>query len=270
MQANFWHERWEQNQIGFHEEAFNVHLQTFWETINILPGSKIFVPLCGKILDMLWLLSQGYKVLGVEISPLAVENLFSENILESHVTDCGNFQLLETDDLSIYLGDFFALSSENLAACNAIYDRAALIALSPVMRKLYAEHLRTILPAISHTLLVTLEYTQSEMQGPPFSVHENEVRKLFEEEFNIECLFEEDCLEQNDNFKQRGLTRRVGKVYWLSKYPDLLPKIIDDPLAFSLESILWLRNISNMNMTEPCSRGFSLTMKQETDRGRAY
>ncbi len=219
MQADFWHERWEQNQIGFHEEAINNHLQEFWKTLNVPPGSRIFVPLCGKSRDMLWLLSQGYDVLGVEISPLAVKNFFAENKLEPQMTDYGNFQHWQNDKLTIYQGDFFDLSREHLQDCSAIYDRAALVALPPAMRKQYAKHLMTIAPKISHTLLVTLEYAQNEMQGPPFSVPENEVRTLFEQEFNIECMFAEDRLEENNNFKQKGLSHLVEKVYRLSKHP---------------------------------------------------
>ena len=217
MHSEFWHERWEQNQIGFHEEEINSHLQNFWGTLNIPSNSKIFVPLCGKSRDMLWLLSQGYQVLGVELSPLAVKNFFSENNLEALVTDYGVFQRWETDDLCIYLGNFFDLSSEDLADCKAIYDRASLIALPPEMREQYAQHLNTIVPTISDRLLVTLEYAQKDMQGPPFSVSENEVRILFGGEFNIKCLFEEDILEQNDQFRQRGLTHLQEKAYWLRK-----------------------------------------------------
>ena len=217
MHTDFWLERWQQNQIGFHEQEINAHLQEFWETFNIPTDSKIFVPLCGKSRDILWLLSLGYQLVGVEISPLAVENFFSENNLEARITNCGNFQLWETNGLSIYLGNFFDLSSMQLAGCKAIYDRAALIALPPEMRHEYVLHLKKIAPALSHTLLVTLEYAQQEMPGPPFSVDENEVHSLFGDTCDIELLFAEDILQNNDNFKERGLSSLVEKVYRLSK-----------------------------------------------------
>ena len=216
MQADFWLERWEQNQIGFHEEEINSHLQKFWTNLKIPSGSKIFVPLCGKSSDMLWLLSQGYQVFGVELSPLAVKSFFAENKLEARVTDCGAFQRWEIDGLSIFQGDFFDLSSEDLLGCSAIYDRASLIALPVEMRQQYTQHLRKIVPALSHTLLLTLEYDQNEMQGPPFSVSEDEVQRLFASASNIECLFTEDILEQNEQFKQKGLARLVETAYWLS------------------------------------------------------
>ena len=220
MHTDFWLERWEQNQIGFHEQEINSHLQEFWGTLNIPKGSTIFVPLCGKSRDILWLLSQGYQVIGVEISPLAVKNFFSENNLQARVTDCDNFQCWETDGLSIYLGNFFDLSSMQLATCKAIYDRAALIALPPEMRQQYVEHLNNIAQTLSHSLLVTLEYGQHEMSGPPFSVDENEVQSLFRNTCNIELLFAEDILQDNDNFRERGLSSLVEKVYQLSTSQD--------------------------------------------------
>ncbi len=216
MQAGFWLERWEQNQIGFHEQDINRHLQKFLSLLNIPPGSKIFVPLCGKSSDMLWLLSQGYQVLGVELSPLAVKSFFAENGLDARVLDCGPFQRWEIEGLNILQGNLFDLSSEDVSDCCAIYDRASLIALPTKMRQHYVKHLSTIAPAMSNRLLVTLEYDQDEMQGPPFSVTENEVRQLFATTGKVECLFAEDILEQNDQFKQKGLTRLIEKAYWLS------------------------------------------------------
>ena len=216
MQADFWLERWEQNQIGFHEEEINSHLQKFWSRLNIPSGSKIFVPLCGKSSDMLWLLSQGYQVFGVELSPLAVKSFFAENNLQARVSDCGAFQRWEMDGLTIYQGNFFDLSSEDLLDCCAIYDRASLIALPVEMRQPYSQRLHEIVPALSHTLLVTLEYNQDEMQGPPFSVSADEVHRLFGAVSKIECLYKDDILEQNEQFKQKGLTRLLENAYWLS------------------------------------------------------
>ncbi|RLA23471.1 MAG: thiopurine S-methyltransferase [Gammaproteobacteria bacterium] len=216
MHTDFWLERWQQNQIGFHEQETNAHLQEFWKTLNIPKGSKIFIPLCGKSRDILWLLSLGYQAVGVEISPLAVENFFAENKLEAKISACDNFQLWKADGLSVYLGNFFELSSIHLTDCNAIYDRAALIALPAEMRQQYVQHLKKIAPELSHTLLVTLEYAQHEMPGPPFSVNENEVHSLFANTCDIELLFAEDILHDNDYFRERGLSSLVEKVYRLS------------------------------------------------------
>ncbi|WP_428355704.1 thiopurine S-methyltransferase [Methyloprofundus sp.] len=217
MHANFWLERWEKNQIGFHEHDINGHLQKFWKTLQTPLSNKIFVPLCGKSRDILWLLSLGHQVVGVEISPLAVEQFFSANKLQAKVTDCGIFQLWQADNLSIYLGDFFDLSSDHLTDCTAIYDRAALVALPAEMRQQYVLHLNKITPDLKSSLLVTLEYAQEEMSGPPFSVDEDEVHNLFADTHAIERLFAEDVLQNNDNFQQRGLSNLVEKVYRLQK-----------------------------------------------------
>jgi len=217
MQTDFWLERWEQNQIGFHEKEVNDHLINFWGALNILPESKVFVPFCGKSRDMLWLLAQGYEVLGVELSPIAVKSFFSENDLEPRITNHGDFQRWEAEGVSIYLGNFFDLNAEDLIDCSAVYDRASLIALPPDMRQRYVDHLRTIAHVISQTLLVTLEYDQSEMQGPPFSVNKNEIYKMFGEGCDVECLLEENALDKNDHFIQKGLTCLLESVYLLNK-----------------------------------------------------
>ncbi|MDF1583096.1 MAG: thiopurine S-methyltransferase [Methyloprofundus sp.] len=215
MQAEFWLERWQQNQIGFHAQEINSHLQNYWSKLKLPKKRRIFVPLCGKSSDMLWLLAQGYEVLGVELSPLAAQSFFADNQLNAKVRECGAFQCWEIDGLSIYQGDFFALTREDLAACNAIYDRAALIALPAEIRQKYAQHLKQIAPSLTDTLLITLEYDQNEMQGPPFSVTEQEVSSLFGGVCEIECLFAEDCLAENEHLKNRGLSHLMEKVYWL-------------------------------------------------------
>jgi len=215
MQADFWLERWEQNQIGFHEEEINLYLQTFFNSLKIPQKSKIFVPLCGKSKDMLWLRSQGYEVFGVELSPIAVSDFFSENNLEPKISSHGKFKCWKSKGLCIYQGDFFDLKENDLANCMAIYDRASLIALPLDMRQQYVDHLKTIAIGISHTLLITLEYDQNEMQGPPFSVNVNKVNQLFEENCSIELLLKEDVLSKNEHFIQRGLTRLIERAYCL-------------------------------------------------------
>ncbi|MBU0656096.1 MAG: thiopurine S-methyltransferase [Gammaproteobacteria bacterium] len=216
MKAEFWHERWEQNQIGFHQDEFNNHLQAFWDKLSVVAGSRIFVPLCGKSRDMLWLRAQGLLVTGVELSPIAVRDFFSENNLEVVITQQGKLERWESDGLAILVGDFFDMTAADVADCAGVFDRASLIALPPEMRPRYAEHFQTILPSHIQTLLVTLEYAQAEMKGPPFSVSEEEVRGYYENTFAVERLFAASVLDENPGFRQRGLTRLDEKVYKLS------------------------------------------------------
>lgn len=215
MQADFWHERWEKNQIGFHQDDINNHLQAFWDKLTLAPGSTVFVPLCGKSRDMLWLRAQGFPVRGVELSPIAVRDFFAENSLEPVVATQGRFECWEADGLAILRGDFFDLGPADIAACGGVFDRASLIALPPAMRQRYARHLQAILPPPVQTLLVTMEYPQHEKQGPPFAVSEAEVRQLYEGHYAVDCLFSTDILDENPGFRQQGVTQLTEKVYRL-------------------------------------------------------
>ena len=217
MKKQFWIERWQLNEIGFHQDNINTYLESWWQKLNTIPGTQVFVPLCGKSRDMLWLLGQGYKVLAVEVSSLAVENFFSENDLEPVIKNQGEFVSYEINDLTILCGDIFSITKNDLKEVTAVYDRASLVALPPEMRKQYSDHLMAILPAESETLLITLEYCQKEMNGPPFSVTEKEVCDLYAERFQVEALSEHDILDESPRFKKRGLTRFIEKVYRLSR-----------------------------------------------------
>lgn len=217
METQFWHERWEQNKTGFHQNTVNPHLQRYWRLLNTPPGGFVFVPLCGKSGDMLWLLNEGYRVLGVELSPIAVNDFFVENLLKPETSQMDTFHSWQSDRLNILQGDFFDLKTEHLAACRTIYDRAALIALPPEMRRRYTRHLLNVAPAVENILLLTFEYDQSRMSGPPFSVTEQEVTALYSSQFRIDRLHVQDILEENSAFKDRGLDNLVETVYRLEK-----------------------------------------------------
>lgn len=215
MQPSFWLERWQQGEIGFHQEEINSHLQQFWSRLGLAPESAVFVPLCGKSHDMLWLRAQGHRVLGVELSPLAVAAFFEENRLVPEVSQQGAFERWEADGLAILCGDFFDLGATDLEAVAGVYDRASLVALPPPLRGRYAEHLHAILPAAVPVLLVTMDYPQAEMDGPPFSVGEQEVGTLYSGAYQIEPLLSLDILAENPRFRERGLSRMEERVYRL-------------------------------------------------------
>ena len=215
MDPNFWIERWQQNRIGFHQEEINTHLQNYWDKLSLAPGATIFVPLCGKSRDMLWLLAQGYTVVGVEISPKAVQDFFTENQLEPTVIMQGKFQRWQAGELTLLCGNYFDLIPYDLLQCNGVYDRAALIALPPDMRQKYIHHFEQIIPANSTILLITLEYEQTAMQGPPFSVTEEEVNLLYSEHYAIEPLFAADVISENARFQNEGLDRLEERVFKL-------------------------------------------------------
>lgn len=213
MDKQFWIKRWQENDIGFHQERVNDYLQSWWGQLSVQQGECVFVPLCGKSKDMLWLVEQGYKVIGVEVSSLALNDFFAENNLSPKLSEESGFRCYEVERLKIYNGDFFSLTAEHLKNVAAVFDRASLVALPPAMREQYSEHLVNILPDKTKTLLLAIEYDQQEMQGPPFAVMEEEVQQLFAEKFKIERLDENDMLEENPHFRERGLTWMNEKVY---------------------------------------------------------
>jgi thiopurine S-methyltransferase len=217
MEIPFWHERWKQNEIGFHQAEFNSHLQEFWPSLGLAAGNRVFVPLCGKSRDLLWLRAQGHGVLGVEVSPIAVSDFFQDNRLTTNVTPHEPFEAWEADGLTILRGDFFALTPEWLADIRAVFDRASLIALPPDMRGRYAAHMTRILPAQVSILLVTMEYPAQGMQGPPFSVEENEVRALYDKHFKVTSLLRKDILADNPRFRERGLASLHEHVYRMER-----------------------------------------------------
>jgi len=215
MEISFWHDRWQRNEIAFHQADFNSHLQEFWPSLGLKPGARVFVPLCGKSRDLLWLRAQGHAVLGVEISPIAVRDFFRENQLTPQVSHHSPFEVWEADGVTIACGDFFALTPKWLVDVHAVFDRASLIALPPAMRARYVSHMVGILPPGAITLLVTLEYPDQSMQGPPFSVEEPEVRVLYGKNFAVTSLLRKDILDESPRFRERGLTALHEHVYQL-------------------------------------------------------
>ena len=217
MDSQFWRERWARNQIGFHLPEVNPYLQRHWPQLALAQGAKVLVPLCGKSLDLVWLASQGHRVLGVELSEQAVDAFFSEQGLTPRISQRGVFKVYQADVIEVWCGDFFALDADALRDCTALYDRAALIALPPLMRARYAEHLNVLLGVGCKGLLITLDYDQTQKAGPPFAVTEDEVKLLLGAHWTLEVLEEHDVLGESWKFVQDGVTRLEERVYQLTR-----------------------------------------------------
>lgn len=216
MEADFWHQRWRKNQIGFHQHGINPHLVRYWDQLDAGPEARVFVPLCGKSRDMLWLAERGHPVVGCELSELAVAAFFEEAGLTAHRTMDGPVERWTASSIEILLGDFFKLDRRLIGPVDTVYDRAALVALPQAMRRDYVEALARLLAPGTELLLLSLEYAQAEMEGPPFSVPEAEVRSLFGAVAEVERL-EAAANASHDfpQFQERGLSALEEKVYRL-------------------------------------------------------
>ena len=217
MDPDFWHQRWQDNQIGFHQDQPTPLLLKHWPSLGLAPGSQVFVPLAGKSLDMLWLASRGHRVLGVEIDPLAVEQFFAEHNLVPAVHDSRYGRHYNSDEIELICGDAFALDPEALSGCAAVFDRAALIALPPPMRERYVHELYARLPPRCLGLLVTLEYPPGEKEGPPFTVPEPEVREHYGRDWSVDTLERRDILAQQPAFIAEGVSALETVVYRLRR-----------------------------------------------------
>jgi thiopurine S-methyltransferase len=174
MEPDFWRARWSEGRTGFHEGKANALLVKHLSVLE--PARRLFVPLCGKAEDLAFLAAQGHDVVGVELVESAVQAFFEEHGVKPEVTPAGKFTKYSAPRLTLFAGDFFATTRELLGNVDALYDRAALIALPEPMRAGYVRHLRALLPAGAPGLVITVEYPQDALEGPPFSVPEAEVR----------------------------------------------------------------------------------------------
>jgi len=216
MEAEFWHSRWRSNKIGFHQHDFNRHLTKHWPRLDSEPGARVLVPLCGKSRDMIWLAERGHAVVGCEISRIAVESFFREAGLAPRITVDGSVQRWAAGSIEILLGDFFALRPEQIGTVDLVYDRASLIAFPESMRPTYVRALIGLMLPGTRMLLLTLEYPQPEMEGPPFSVEEAEIRDLFEGLADVELLeTETEASGEFPQFRGHRLSRLAEKVYRL-------------------------------------------------------
>ena len=217
MDPEFWHQRWQRREIGFHLDHPNPRLVQHWDALEQPPGSRVLVPLCGKSEDLAWLAGRGHPVLGVELSPIAVAEFFAAYRLSPERLRRGPFERQAAGGIEILCGDFFALDREIAGPVDAVYDRAALVALPEPLRRRYAERIAELLPAGGGMLLVTFDYAQHEMAGPPFAVGPEQVWELYAGQFAIEHLDGDDILDAEPRFRERGLSALREQVFRLRR-----------------------------------------------------
>ncbi|MDC0239007.1 thiopurine S-methyltransferase [Candidatus Thioglobus sp.] len=212
-----WLEFWENNEINWHSDVVTQELEEYLGLLKLEPGDKVFFPLCGKSLDMIYLLNQGFSVIGVELSEIAIKQFFHENGLDFTITQLGEFNLYSATNIEIYCGDFFSLSSKNLFDVKAVFDRKSLIALDQNLRQKYVKHLNDIISLGVRILLITLHYPQHQMSGPPFSVDKSEVESLFSMAFKYQELKSFQDIENASKLVSAGVDYIENAAYCLQK-----------------------------------------------------
>lgn len=213
MNPEFWHTRWQEGRIGFHQDDVTPLLRQYWSTIGVAEGARVFVPLAGKSRDLLWLAAQGLRVFGVELSQLAVEQFFQDNGLVPEIRRSRYGTHYSAGEIELLHGDAFALDAAILHDCTAVYDRAAIIALPADLRRRYASELYAALPSGCQGLMVSLEYPQAQKEGPPFSVESDELQGLFGQDWDIELLERHDILATQTGFVAEGITSLHNVAY---------------------------------------------------------
>jgi thiopurine S-methyltransferase len=217
MQDKDWLIRWQKNQIGFHEAETNSHLKQYILSSNLKSGDTIFLPLCGKSADITWLAEQGFQVVGVELSAIAIQSYFSEQGLNYEQLESGPFVAYVSGNIRLLEGSFFDLQREDLADCSLVYDRAALIALEEPVRARYTDWMQSIMDDKADMLLVTLDYDQSEMNGPPFSVSTDEVVRHYGQAFQVHTMLQTEIVDDSPRWRSKGLSSLVESVYQLEQ-----------------------------------------------------
>jgi len=187
MEQKFWFDVWQNNDIGFDQKTVNPLLASHLKSLNLAPGDSVFVPLCGKSIDMVWLLKQGYKVVGVELSEDAIEQFFVALKVKPEIWIDQSFKRYSAYNIEILVGDYFKLTADNVGPIDAIYDRASLVALPENMRSDYTQHLISVCDH-APMMLITFNYDQSLQNGPPFSISSEEVNQHYAKHYQISQL----------------------------------------------------------------------------------
>lgn len=216
MQHQFWFDRWQNNEIGFHQTDGQPLLRKHWSALELPASARVLVPLCGKTRDMAWLAEQGHAVTGIELSETAASDFFAESGVDYVVRQTGAFSCFSGGGIDILVGDFFELPAEQLAGFDAWYDRAALIALPPDMRQRYVDRLMRHLQPGTRGLLITFAYDPSVMDGPPFSVDDDAVHALMSGYARLEQLEQRRDLSIAHHLQRRGLSEARDSVYRLT------------------------------------------------------
>ncbi|MGR6873286.1 thiopurine S-methyltransferase [Pseudomonas sp. HK3] len=220
MNAQFWLNKWQKNEIGFHLPKPHPWLVALWPEINAQTSVlHVFLPLCGKTCDVDFFLAQGRAVTANELSEDAVKAIYERLAIKPQVSNWAGGKRYHAKNLTIYAGDFFQLTPSELINVDWVYDRAALIALPATMRSQYTRHLMQLCPK-AQQCLITLDYQQDLMSGPPFALSYEEVKQHYAATHSINELKSANIIEHEPRFAQNGLPELFQRVYQLTPKPN--------------------------------------------------
>jgi thiopurine S-methyltransferase len=217
VQPDFWLDRWRTAQIGFHQASVDRHLKAYWPLLELPASSPVFVPLCGKSLDLMWLRERGHSVKGVELSPVALESFFMEQGIPARRRVLSSFDVYEADGFTLFCGDYFKLTPALLGSVSAVYDRAALISWTPAAREAYVKQLTGLTRPGTQMLLIVVEFPPEQMKGPPFPLTRDAIDDLYADRYSIEELGRHEILDLEPRLKARGLTELREVCYRMTR-----------------------------------------------------
>jgi thiopurine S-methyltransferase len=219
-----WQQCWRDRKTSFHQSSVNSLLTKYWAWLELGAGSRVFVPLCGMSLDMIWLAEQGHEVIGVELSAIAVRTFFLDNHLKPVRTRNGKFDLWQHGNLSILCGDYFALTKEDLGQIDAVYDRASLTALGEDIRGQYVAQLRLLVPDACKILMVTIEDADEWETAEQALASADEINALYANDFDVVLMHVESTWETDPESSDQASLHTMRKVYRLGAKAGAKPR----------------------------------------------
>lgn len=218
MNKTYWLNRWETGNIRFNQPTPHRFLIKHYQSLGLHPHEQVFVPLCGKSIDMIWIMAQDQRVIGVEISPIAILDFLKENKLDAVEFKDGAFQVYQNASFTLYNGDLFNLTAKHLSEIKAVYDRGSLTAMPPnTLRSQYVDWVKNTIPENCKILLVVLEHGAPDVMEPPFSTTLEEVNLCFANQFSVTQLEREYIAEIPAHWEARGVHDLYECAYLLQK-----------------------------------------------------
>lgn len=218
MEQQFWRDLWTKGEAAWRQPEANRFLKRYWQVLNLPAGATVLVPLCGDSIDMVWLMQAGFHVVGVELHRSAVEAFFKQLAIEPQISVENDFTVFRAENITIYCGDIFKVTSDMMVDVAAVYDRGATVALPPEMRTKYARLLGEVLQPEVTVLLIGNVYDETAMDGPPFSVPDEEIDRLYQAAFHIELLESERPETVPEPLAEHGLTWTENVIYKLARH----------------------------------------------------